>query len=113
MMVGEPGTGYYLPVVACNDTLTDQQVRYRLWDADSRETLSSGEIVLPANQNWQVDLLRTFASDARMILIEWEVDGQKYGNHYLAGNPPVSLDRYRGWLDKIASLPRVFDSSNS
>jgi len=109
VMVGEPGTGYYLPVVACNDTLTDQAVHYRLWDADSQETLSTGEIVLPANQNWQVDLLRTFASDVRMILIEWEVGGQKYGNHYLAGNPPISLERYRSWLAKIAGLPRTFD----
>jgi hypothetical protein len=42
-------------------------------------------------------------------LITWEVNGQRFGNHYLAGFPPFSLDRYRAWLPAIAALPRAFD----
>jgi beta-mannosidase len=109
VMVGEAGTTLTMPVVACNDTLQEQSLHYRLWDADSQETLASGDAVIPANQNWQLDRLRSYASDKRMILIEWESAGQHFGNHYLVGSPPVSLDHYRQWLDKITELPRPFE----
>jgi hypothetical protein len=41
----------------------------------------------------------------------WEVGGETFGNHYLAGYPPISLERYRTWLPAIAALPRPFDAS--
>ena len=76
------------------------------------ETVADGRVPLvPANQNWQVARIRTYASDQRLYLIEWEVDGQTFGNHYLAGYPPFSLERYRAWLPAIAALPRPFDSN--
>ena len=109
VLVGEAGTTKYLPVVACNDTLQEQALHYRLWDADSQEILASGEAVIPGNQNWQLDRVRTYASDERMVLIEWESAGQTYGNHYLVGSPPVSLEKYRQWLEKIKDLPRKFE----
>jgi beta-mannosidase len=109
VLVGEAGTTKYLPVVACNDTLQEQALHYRLWDADSQEILASGEAVIPGNQNWQLDRVLTYASDERMILIEWESAGQTYGNHYLVGSPPVSLEKYRRWLERIKDLPRKFD----
>jgi beta-mannosidase len=44
----------------------------------------------------------------------WEVDGQTFGNHYLAGYPPISLERYRKtWLPAIAALPRPFDANQT
>ena len=79
-------------------------------DADSQDVVAAGKWTAPANQNWQVDAIRTYASDQRMYLIVWEVAGQAYGSHYLAGLPPFSLERYRGWLPAIAALPRAFDA---
>ena len=106
LIVGEPGTGKYLPVVACNDTRRAVDVRYRVWDAETDETVAEGACRVPANQNWQVGRLRTFASDQRLYLIEWELDGQRFGNHYLVGTPPFKLERYKGWLGKITSADR-------
>jgi hypothetical protein len=102
-VVGEAGTGKYLPLVACNDTRREAHLKYRVSDADTEEELARGECNVPANQNWQVGRLRTFASDQRMVLVEWEQDGQVFRNHYLAASPPVSLERYRGWLKMIIS----------
>ncbi len=109
LFLGEPGPEKYLPLIASNDSLVDVQVRFRVWDADNGETLLEGETDLPANQNWQVDRLRHFVSDQRLYLIGWETGGQKYGNHYLSGFPPLSLERYRRWLPRIAALPQPFD----
>ena len=109
LIIGEPGTGLHLPVVICNDTLQSVDVRYEVRDADSGEVLASGAAHVPANQNWQVARLRTFASDQRLYLLTWEVDGQSYGNHYLVGRPPFALATYQAWLKAIAALPRPFD----
>jgi beta-mannosidase len=110
VIVGEPGPGKYLPVVVSNDSRDSVEVEYRVWDADGGETVAEGTFVAPANQNWQVARIRAYASDRRFFLIEWEVDGERFGNHYLAGSPPFSLARYRAWLPAIAALPRAFDA---
>ncbi len=110
VIIGEQGPDKYLPVVVANDSLQAAEVSYRIWDADSRETVAQGAFTAPANENWQVARIRTYAGDQRLYLIQWTVGGQAFGNHYLAGQPPVSLARYRRWLEAIASLPRPFDA---
>jgi len=112
LIVGEPGPGKYLPLVACNDTLSTVELSYQVWDADSRLSLARGSLELPPNQNWQVARIREFASEQRLLLLEWEVNGQRYGNHYLAGSPPFHLPRYCAWLEQIARLPGPFELSD-
>ncbi|MHB1295505.1 MAG: glycoside hydrolase family 2 protein [Anaerolineae bacterium] len=111
LIVGEPGPDKYLPLVLANDTLRPVSLSYRVWDADGGETVAEGQASAGPNENWQVNRLRTYASDQRLYLISWELDGVTYGNHYLAGTPPMSLERYRGWLERIAELPRTFDAA--
>ena len=109
LLIGEAGTGKYLPVVVCNDSLQPAEVSFQVCAADDGEVLAAGTVQVPANQNWQVARLRTFASDQRLYLLSWETGGQHYGNHYLAGRPPFALERYQGWLTAIAALPEEFD----
>jgi beta-mannosidase len=111
VIVGEPGPGKYLPLVVSNDSRDPFEVRYRVWDADGGDTIAEGTFVAPANENWQVARIRTYASDRRLVLVEWEVGGERFGNHYLAGSPPFSLAQYRAWLEAIAALPRAFDAA--
>jgi len=84
--------------------------KYRVWDTDGGETVAEGTFVAQANQNWQVARIRIYATDRRMVLIEWEAERERFGNHYLAGSPPFSLAQYRAWLPIIAALPRAFDA---
>jgi beta-mannosidase len=112
LIIGETGVGKYLPIVACNDTRTAAEIRYQVWDADSGQTLTEGTFVAPPNQNWQVDRLRTYASQQQLYLMRWEMGDLIFGNHYLLGRPPLSLDRYRGWLPAIAALPESFSASD-
>jgi beta-mannosidase len=113
VMIGEAGSGKYLPVVACNDTLEPAEVQFRVREAGQENLVVEGACTVPANQNWQVGQIRTYASDQRLYLIEYEVDGQSFGNHYLAGFPPFSLENYRGWLEHIAALPGGFDAGET
>ncbi len=110
VMIGEPGPGKYLPVIIGNDSLSDATVSYRIWEPGG-ETLAEGKVSAPANQNWQVSRVRTFAGDRRLLLIEWEIEGARFGNHYVVGMPPLSFAQYRDWLTDIAALPRAFDAA--
>jgi beta-mannosidase len=105
VVIGEPGTGKYLPVVICNDTLADVCVQYRIREAGAVADAAAGEFICPANQNWQVARLRHFASDQRFYLIEWRTGDQDFRSHYLAGTPPFDLEWYRTWLPEILVEP--------
>jgi beta-mannosidase len=113
VIIGEAGSGKYLPVVACNDTLQPAEVHFWITpvDQDGQEGQGiEGTFTIPANQNWQVGQIRTYASDQRLYLIEYEVDGHRASNHYLAGLPPFSLEVYRAWLKHIAALSDGFQA---
>jgi hypothetical protein len=112
-MIAEPGSNKYLPLIACNDTRENAVLSYRAWDADSGEILASGSCPIPANQNWQVAKIRSFASDRRMILLHWEFDQVAFGSHFLTGSPPFNLEYYKNWLKQISSLPRTFQPAVS
>ena len=109
VIIGEAGTGKYLPVVVSNDSRAEARISFLVWEADSGETILQDTFKIPANQNWQAGKIRTYASQQCLYLIEWEHNGEKFGNHYLAGTPPFSLRGYINWLSAIAGLPRAFD----
>jgi len=109
VMIGEPGSGKYLPVVVANDSREEATLHYRIWDAETGETLLDDSFTSPPNQNWQVGRIRTFASQQRLYLIEWKIDQRTFGNHYLSGTPPFNLDQCKRWLKMIAGLEPVFD----
>ncbi len=108
VMLGEPGRDKYLPVIAANDTLQDAALRFEVSGIDD-EILCTGEMTIPALQNWQVGRIRTYASEKRLYLIHWAIDGKAFGNHYISGTPPFTQGDYRDWLGHIAGLPEPFD----
>ncbi len=110
LMIGEPGPGKYLPVILANDTLAPAEVSYRVWDGETGETAAAGSFTVPANENWQVDRLRTFASEQRLYLMTWQVGEQQFGNHYVVGGAPLAWERYERWLGLIAALPQPFEA---
>ena len=109
IMFGEPADSK-CRVVAGNDTLCDAAGKYRIWDADSGETLMKGSFETKANQNAVIGEIAVKDGEQRLFLIEWELDGEKYGNHYVLGKIPLSFRQYKGWLKKIAGLPEQFDA---
>jgi len=88
-------------VIGCNTSNTDYKGSYTVTDADTREVLASGEFEVKANQNADLGFVELFYSDKRMLLIEWEANGVKGHNHYLAGYPAYELEWYKKHLPEI------------
>jgi len=111
VMVDEP-KNWHCRVVAGNDSREDAGGHYRIWDADSGETLLEGDYATKANENLDLGTIPVFHSGKRLFLIEWTANGKNYANHYLQGMPPFSLAQYRSWLPKIAALQNDFDAAS-
>jgi beta-mannosidase len=108
VMVDEPND-FVCKVVVGNDSREDARGHYRIWDADSGETLLEGDYSSKANENLTLGKIPVFHADKRLLLIEWTANGKRYGNHYLLSAPPLSLSQYKLWLPKIAGLQNDFD----
>jgi beta-mannosidase len=88
LMCREPQNGK-ITLVGVNDTLGEASLCYRVTNVTHGEEVCQGTITLAANVN---TALATFACDesrTTMYLIEWEMDGKCYRNHYLCGKAPL------------------------
>ena len=94
-------------LVAVNDTLADAPLRYTVTDVDGGAQLAGGEAVAPANQAANLEPLVLEDDAPRMLLIEWTNAAGSGRNHYLAGKPPVDLDKYRAWLRRCGLCPEM------
>ena len=65
VMLDEP-QGWHQDVVISNFTLKDADVKLRLWDADTGETLFEGEFSCPANTNTIAGSMRVYSSWQRL-----------------------------------------------
>jgi beta-mannosidase len=100
LVVGEAGANGLHPLVLCNDTHSDADLTWRVWDAESRAVLSEGVQGVPANQNWQVAAIPATLGP-RLMVLEWQAGGQSFHSHYLEAVPPVSLAWYRRLFEEL------------
>ncbi|MDF2720510.1 MAG: glycoside hydrolase family 2, partial [Paenibacillus sp.] len=107
IMIDEP-KNWSVRAVVSNDTLQSHEGTYRIWDADSGETLLQGNFRTKPNENTGLGSIRVSHSEQRLFLIQWTIGGTTYANHYLLGHPPISLEKYTQWLPLIAELERPF-----
>ncbi len=84
-----------------NDTLKDIKGTFTVTDLDTDKVIHRGGFGCKANSINNVCNTQLSWFDQKMLLIEWEIDGKKYRNHYLTGNSAANLDKYREWLPKI------------
>lgn len=88
----------YLPIFACNDSLKERKGHLVVRDADSERVVYEGGFTAGANASTELVRLKTDAL-GRMIILEWSGDESGF-NHYLLLTPPISLDWYRGIMER-------------
>ena len=91
-------------IIACNDTRSPAPLRYTIRDLDRDQVMAAGEAEAAADVVTVLGRLPFSMGEHRCYLIEWESPVGLGRNHYLAGNPPFSLEKYRAWLGKAGLL---------
>ena len=89
----------YLPIYACNDTLEVKRGYLTVKDAESGEVLYEGDFTAEANASTPILKLKLDREDLRMLILEWTGDEVGF-NHYMLRTPPISLDWYKGIMER-------------
>ncbi|MCU6709940.1 hypothetical protein M6D81_14690 [Paenibacillus sp. J5C_2022] len=109
IMIDEPHN-WHVQVMISNDTRLHASGDYKIWDADSGQSLLEGNFHAGANTNLNLGKIRVSNGEQRLFLMQWTMEGKTYGNHYMLGYPPFSLDTYKRWLFDIAALQADFQA---
>jgi beta-mannosidase len=108
IMITEP-ENWHCEVKISNDTFNSYTGKYRLWDGETKKTITEGGFTSPPNSNTHITNIGVSQGEKRLILIEWEIGSEKSYNHYVLGHAPMELERYKSWLKTIAGLDSSFD----
>lgn len=91
---------WYMPVYLCNDTLVEKKGNVKIYDADTKKVLLEKEFTAPKNTSVVLDYIEGYYYEKKLLIIEWEVDGEKGYNHYLMGSPAHDFEKYKNWIKK-------------
>ena len=101
LIVGEAGADGIHPLVLSNDSQEDVKVNWVV--RVENDIIDAGEIMLPANQNWQVARLAA-GKQPRLLRLEWETGSLSFTSHCLEAQPPLSLAWYRQQFNEHLSV---------
>ena len=93
-VIADEISGWGLPIMLCNDTPEKKTGHLTVKDAETDELLFEGNFTAPKNSSTRLTKLPIYFSEHRMLIFEWEADGERGFNHYLCGFPPFSLENY-------------------
>lgn len=100
IMISEP-ENWYVQVVGINDTFTKKDGIFLVLDGDTDEKIIERDFSVEADSKKVLGRIRVSRGEQRLFIINWTIDGISYKNHYLLGNPPFNLERYKTWLENI------------
>ena len=93
---------WHLPIYACNNTLSDMSGSFRIIDTDTDTVIFEGNFTCPKNSTKELTKLKIFFSEQKILIFEWDIDGKLGLNHYLAGFPPFSFEKYKSVIQKYS-----------
>lgn len=97
LMIKETDGKYEL--VVSNDTLSSADIKYTVTDCETGSIMASGKFTSKANDAEKISDIE-FPSTDTFVLIEWETDGKKFKNHFIADIRKVTYKKYIEELDK-------------
>ena len=87
-----------------NDTSEDVEGTFKVWDIDSKETLSEGAFRSAPNSNLIVGDIPLMYAQQRFCVLEWEINKKTYYNHYVSGYPTFDFKQYCKWLNEYQKI---------
>lgn len=93
-----PGTGF--PILVVNDSRRAVSGEISIKEAGTNRVVFSSSFQVEKNGK-SVEAYLPKPGKTTLWLIQWEVDGEVYSNHYLAYEPPLSLEQYMEWLELL------------
>jgi beta-mannosidase len=87
-----------------NDTLKDQIVNCKIYDADSKTVYFDGEIAVDKNSSVKGDVFSNIYFEQKCLVIEYVYDGKKCLNHFITGYPCYKKEDFVRWYKLLGIL---------
>lgn len=94
--------------VAFNDSCNPVSGTFTVEKEDGTMLLSGSFELAPFSRK-KLGKITTFRGINELYLIKWEINGVRYGNHYISGNTRMEFEWYLSKLPLIAALDNSFD----
>lgn len=93
-----------MDVVAVNDTLNEVKGSFRVFDIESEDVFVQDEFKVMPNGKKVLSEVNLMYSDKKFLAIEWNINGEKFYNHYCTGMPPYDFEYYKKMLKKFNGI---------
>lgn len=93
IMIDEPQDGKS-SIVGVNDFTRDVHVKYKVTNIDTDIIVSKGDVVIDALGKAEFGNIVIPDNEKNFYLIEWELDGKKYKNHYFSNIIDIDYNQY-------------------
>lgn len=99
---------WFHPVFLSNHTDTPIEIELTISDGDTGAQFLQGIYHAPANTTLQVEKISSFISEKRLLVLNYKVNGENFGNHFITGAPPYNANDMLRWFEIIRKLPEPF-----
>ncbi len=89
-----------ISIYACNDTLKEKRGHLKVRDALTDEIVKECDFTAAVNTSTAILAMPLFYSEQKILIFEWDCDGEKGFNHYLCGYVPISFEMYKAVMKK-------------
>ncbi len=89
-----------------NDTLKAAKGSYKIYEVDGKggkELIYQGLFNQTANSSAKLGAIYS-KNEKSLLILEWEIDGQKYYNHFVTGWFKYNFDEYKLWCNILYEL---------
>ena len=84
-----------------NEYPSDKVLKYKVTNLKDDSVLLSGECVAKAFDAVTVGKISVTEGEKSFLYIEWEMDGEKYSNHYMTNIIDIDYNEYLSYIAKI------------
>lgn len=99
LSIKEP-LNWNLELVAVNDSQDTIELEYFVRELTENKMICEGEIILKTGVT-SLSHIPYSQGEKKIYMMSWKYEGGEGKNHYLAGNPPFSLEQYRDILLRV------------
>ncbi len=99
LMFDEPAEGR-IALYGVNDLTQEKQISYTVTNLTTGLQMLSGSAVLSAESSAAIDALAVTEDEQNFYLIEWEMDGKVYKNHFHTNLLKIDFEKYMAAISK-------------
>ena len=100
-----------IELCAVNEFSTDKPLKYRVTDLTDETIVLEGEVTAVAEASTRVAKLPVKDGEKHFLYIEWELDGEKYSNHYVTNIRDLNYSEYISYIERVGYA--TFDGFSS